>query len=55
LTVRLSPGLHRRRGALPRPPDRVQVLDDLPWPPTLRTEVLEQFPVKARLLARNAA
>lgn len=55
MTIRLSPGLLRRRGALPRPPDRVQVLDDLPWGPGLRAEVLEQFPVKARLLARNAA
>lgn len=54
MTIRLSPGLLRRRGALPRAPDRVQVLDELPWGPTLRTEVLEQFPVKARVLARAA-
>jgi hypothetical protein len=32
----------------------VCVLDELPWPPTLRIEVLEQFPVKARVLARAA-
>jgi hypothetical protein len=54
MTLRLSHGLWRRRGALPRAPDRVQVLDELPWPPGLRYEVLEQFPVKARILARAA-
>jgi hypothetical protein len=54
MTIRLATGLFRRRGALPRPPDRVQVLDELPWPPGLRAEVLEQFPAKARSLARAA-
>lgn len=53
MTTRISHGLWLRRGALPRLPDRVQVLDELP-PRALRLEVLEQFPAKARALARVA-
>lgn len=46
-----APGVWRRRGALPRPPDRVQVLDELPWAPPLRAQVLAEFTAKARRLA----
>lgn len=43
-TVKVGPGVFRRRGALPRPPDRVQVVDELSSERReLRAEVLELF------------
>jgi hypothetical protein len=47
-------GVHLRRGALPRPPDRVQIAREFfdPQPMTLREFVLEQFTPAARRLAR---
>lgn len=44
LTVKVGPGVFRRRGALPRPPDRTQVADELvEHVPSLQAQVVAVF------------
>lgn len=47
----IAPGVYLRRGALPRPPDRYQVVDELPET-NRRAAILQLFPPSARRLAR---
>lgn len=42
-TVKVGPGVFRRRGALPRPPDRTQVVDELDEHVPLQAQVVAAF------------